>query len=140
MASDIAAIDAFIARWQGSGGAERANCQSFLSELCDLLDLPRPAPASGAGGDYRYERPVTRNELDDTTSKRFIDLYRRGAFVLEAKQGQDALVQQRSLFPAGPNETARRASVRSSPGWVQAMLKAKGQAERYARDVPTDEG
>jgi hypothetical protein len=32
-------IDAFIARWQASGGAERANYQLFLTGLCDLLDL-----------------------------------------------------------------------------------------------------
>lgn len=33
---------AFLARWQHSGAAERANYQLFLSELCDLLDVPRP--------------------------------------------------------------------------------------------------
>jgi len=32
-------MDAFIARWQASGGAERANYQLFLTGLCDLLDL-----------------------------------------------------------------------------------------------------
>ena len=139
MADTTAAIAAFIARWQVSGGAERANCQPFLSELCDLLGLERPAPATGSGGDYRFERPVTRNELDATTSKRFIDLYKRGCFVLEAKQGSPAKQDQPSLF-ATPSESARRASIRSSAGWVQAMLKAKGQAERYAKDVPPEEG
>jgi hypothetical protein len=34
---------AFIARWQKSGAAERANYQLFLSELCDLLGVPRRA-------------------------------------------------------------------------------------------------
>lgn len=101
MSAGPQAVEAFIARWQGSGGAERANCQSFLSELCDLLVLPRPAPATGASGDYRYERPVTRNEIDDTTSKRFIDLYKRGAFVLEAKQGQDAVAPEPVKLDAG---------------------------------------
>jgi hypothetical protein len=37
-----AAIQAFIDRWSQSGGAERANYALFLSELCDLLDVPRP--------------------------------------------------------------------------------------------------
>ena len=32
-------MDVFIARWQASGGAERANYQLFLTGLCDLLDL-----------------------------------------------------------------------------------------------------
>jgi hypothetical protein len=30
------AVTAFIARWQGSGAAERANFQLFLSELSDF--------------------------------------------------------------------------------------------------------
>jgi hypothetical protein len=33
-----------IDRWDPSGGAERANYQLFISELCDVLKVPRPAP------------------------------------------------------------------------------------------------
>jgi len=32
----------FIAKWSASGAAERANKDSFLIELCDLLGVPRP--------------------------------------------------------------------------------------------------
>ena len=35
-------VDIFIARWAGSGGAERANFQSFACELCDLIGVDRP--------------------------------------------------------------------------------------------------
>jgi len=38
-------ITAFITRWSSSGAAERANYQMFLSELCDILGVPRPAPS-----------------------------------------------------------------------------------------------
>ncbi len=34
----------FIDRWKDSGGAELANSQSFLIELCTLLDVPHPEP------------------------------------------------------------------------------------------------
>ncbi len=37
-------IQRFIARWQASGAAERAKYQLFLSELCDVLNAPRPDP------------------------------------------------------------------------------------------------
>src|SRR5215470_15091429 len=38
--------EAFITRWQGQeGGQERANYALFLTELCDVLDLPHPDPA-----------------------------------------------------------------------------------------------
>ena len=40
--SGQADIGAFIARWKASGAAERANYQLYLSELCDVLGVPRP--------------------------------------------------------------------------------------------------
>jgi hypothetical protein len=41
--------DAFIARWQGRvGGQERSNCALILSELCDVLGVKRPDPASAS--------------------------------------------------------------------------------------------
>lgn len=99
--------------------------------------MPHPDAAVGGIGDYRFERGVTRHERDGTTSTRRIDLYKRGCFVLEAKQGHEA-PKQAALF--GTSETERRATIRRSPGWAQAMLRAKGQAEDYARDIPADEG
>ena len=36
-------VDHFIARWTArEGGAERANYQVFLAELCDVLGVARP--------------------------------------------------------------------------------------------------
>ncbi len=105
-------IGAFIARWDGTEQAERANYQRFLDELCDILGVPRPDPATGSGGDYRYERGVTRHEADGTTSTRWIDLYKRGCFVLEAKQAANA-PRQAALF--GTPEVERRAHIRRSP-------------------------
>jgi hypothetical protein len=82
---------AFIARWQKSGAAERANYQLFLSELCDLLGVPRPDPTTpdDAANAYVFERAVIFHHGDGTTSTGRIDLYRRHGFVLEAKQGAD---------------------------------------------------
>jgi hypothetical protein len=130
-------IDVFIARWNGTEQAERANYQRFLDELCAALGLPPLDPAKGAGGDYRYERGVTRHEADGSTSHRRIDLYKRGCFVLEAKQGSNP--RQESLLNL-TDVAERRAHIRRSPSWAQSMLKAKGQAERYARDLPAAEG
>jgi len=125
--------------------AERANYQSFLFELCDVLGVPRPDPANGSGGDYRFERGVTHHAADGSTSNRRIDLYRRACFVLEAKQGsnphrQAPLFRLEGKLPSRENEAQHRANVRHSPGWTKHMLQAKGQAERYARDLPHAEG
>ena len=130
-------IEAFIARWSGTAQAERANYARFLDELCPIIEVPKPDPATGAGGDYRYERGVAHREADGSSSNRRIDLYKRGCFVLEAKQS-GATPKQTPLFALG--EADRRAGIRRSPGWAQAMLKAKGQAEGYARDLPAEEG
>ncbi|MBK7947023.1 MAG: hypothetical protein IPJ85_17695 [Flavobacteriales bacterium] len=35
-------IQAFITEWEVSGGAERGNAHSFINELCDILEVPRP--------------------------------------------------------------------------------------------------
>ncbi len=59
----------FIARWKESGAAERANFQSFVNELCDLLGVSRPRPArdDDARNEYVFERTVTFHNPDGTT-------------------------------------------------------------------------
>ena len=83
----------FEARWLRSGGAEHANYGLFLQDLCDLLSVPRPDPTTDdpAQDAYVFERGVT---FDDGAGKRStgrIDLYKRGCFVLETKQGVSRL-------------------------------------------------
>jgi hypothetical protein len=54
-------VEEFITRWTArEGGAERANYQMFLSELCDVLDVLRPDPAGAdrEQNDYVFERAV----------------------------------------------------------------------------------
>ena len=41
------AVGAFVARWRASAAAERANDQLFVSELCNVLGVPRPEPFAG---------------------------------------------------------------------------------------------
>ncbi len=57
----------FIARWRDTGGSERANHQLFLTELCQLLGLPRPDPASGDSAEqldaHRNSRQAEHPEL-----------------------------------------------------------------------------
>ncbi len=64
-------VAAFIARWTNSERAERANKDLFLTELCDLLDLPHPDPAGpdSAGNAYVFERAVPLHRPDGTKTK-----------------------------------------------------------------------
>ncbi len=122
----------FIRRWKNSGAAERANYQLFLSELCDLLGVPRPDPSGPdhSKNAYVFERAVHFHNGDGTTSFGRIDLYKKACFVLEAKQGSD------QIAPATPTRTRRGTAIRQSPGWDEAMLAARNQAERYAKAIP----
>lgn len=135
----------FIARWSSSGAAERANYQLFLSELCDLLGVARPDPTKPDDADnaYVFERSVTFHHPDGSTSTGRIDLYKRGCYVLEAKQG----VEKREAAEALADATRAKAKAakkghaqRGSAAWDEAMLKARGQAEQYARALPASEG
>ena len=108
---------AFIARWHPSQSAERANYQLFLSELCDVIGVPRPDPSRPDDRDnaYVFERTVTFDHGDGTHSTGRIDLYKRGCFVLEAKQGSAATDAPLPLFEAGPttSSTSSASSARS---------------------------
>ena len=141
------AVDSFIERWAASGAAERANYQLFLSELCTLVEVPPPEPTGpdDAENAYVFERNVHFQEDDGSASIGRIDLYRRGAFVLEAKQGSDAqsddAAAAAALLPEKTKKTKRRGTaVRGTPSWDDAMLRARGQADRYARALPAAEG
>ena len=54
-------LKTFIDRWKNSGAAERANYQLFLSELCDVLGVPRPDTTTPYDDEnaYVFERSVT---------------------------------------------------------------------------------
>lgn len=83
-------LDVFLQRWSGGeGGAERANYALFLTELTSVLGVPAPDPARAdtESNDYVFERAVRPYGLQTAQPKR-IDLYKRGCFILEAKQSR----------------------------------------------------
>ncbi|MGK4002384.1 hypothetical protein WMF31_07165 [Sorangium sp. So ce1036] len=53
-------VAAFVEKWSASGASERANKDLFLAELCDVLGVPRPEPATGdpARDRYVFEKPI----------------------------------------------------------------------------------
>ena len=81
-------VASFVERWAALAAAERANYQLFLTELCDLIGVAKPEPtkADVSENAYVFERDVTFQNQDGTTSPGRIDLYKRSCFVLEAKR------------------------------------------------------
>ena len=71
----------FIRRWQASGAAERANYGMFLTELCDLLGVPRPEPTRPDDRDnaYVFERVVHMDDGDGQTTEEMLNAEVGGA-------------------------------------------------------------
>jgi hypothetical protein len=118
----------FLEKWSGSAAAERSNAQSFVIDLCAVfnVDPPHAATSDADRDSYVFEKPVTIAHEGRQQSIGFIDLFKRGHFILEAKQGSEE-----SSSRLG---TAKRGSA----AWHIAMQDAFGQALKYARamDAP----
>ena len=141
-------IETFIARWSASSGAERANFQGFTYELCDLIGVSRPIPSVSDAdrNPYAFERAVEFKAPDGTTSNGRIDLYKKGSFVLEAKQSRQKdgkkelklkVAGQADLFVPDPKPQGQRSANRA---WDALMLNAYQQATEYARALPPSMG
>src|SRR5690606_26067623 len=137
-------IGSFITRWKASGASERSNYQLFLTELCEVLGVEKPQPASDttALNDYVFERAVTQERMGgDGAVTGFIDLYKRDCFVLEAKQGRDAPEPTEAESLGGARLKQRMGTAkRGTPVWSIAMRRAMSQAQRYARMLPPEHG
>ncbi|MCK6405133.1 MAG: class I SAM-dependent DNA methyltransferase [Rhodocyclaceae bacterium] len=114
----------FLTRWQHADGSELANYQLFVTDLCHLLGVSTPDPAREDTRDnaYVFERRVTFRHGDGSESAGRIDCYKRGHFVLEAKKIKLAI------------------KTGATKGFDDAMQRARGQAEGYARALPAAEG
>ncbi len=107
----------FINRWSNSTASERATAQSFVIELCELLGVSKPHATNDR--DYMFERALKEAHADGSESDRFVDCYKRGHFILEAKK-----------IKAGSH----------TKGYDNALLLAHAQAQNYARALPAEEG
>jgi hypothetical protein len=103
------ALRALRERWAGVPAAERANAQTYLRDLCEALGVPAPLPA---GSGYEFELPVKLITRDGTETTGFVDCYKAGHFILEAKDVQ-----------GGASDVALR--------------RAYGQARQYAAHDPS---
>jgi hypothetical protein len=115
-----AQVSAFITRWQGvqlTSASELSTSQTFILDLCALLGVPTPLPTQAQ--DYLFERPITFQHGDGSTSAGRIDCYKRSAFVWESKKLRNTPV------------AGKRFDI--------ALLAARAQAENYARALPVSE-
>lgn len=145
--TNLEKLEALIAEAKASGGSELANYQLFILGLCEVLGLERPAMAQEQNdrNDYVFERRVDFKHPDGSRTAGRIDCYRRGCFILEAKQSgkrRAAKVDadQMLLIPEDAAQFKPGQAKRGTRGWDQVMLAARRQAEDYARALPVEHG
>lgn len=120
--SDLQRVQEFLKRWQGLSGDERANKDSFFLDLCKALDVePPPAKGSIADDPYCFEKDVKIPHPSGKVTTCFVDFYKQGHFVIEAKQGGEV---------AGKG-TAKRGTA----SYLKEMEKAFVQGLSYTRHL-----
>ena len=92
-----------------------------------------------------FERRVDFKHPDGSTTAGRIDCYRRGCFILEAKQsgkrqGAKVDADQMLLIPEDATQRKPGQAKRGTRGWDQVMLAARKQAEDYSRALPVEHG
>lgn len=116
-------VDEFIAKWENCPGSERSNYGVFLTELAGVLGVDAPGPSD----EYRIDAPVPGGAQGGGTG--FIDLYKRGHFILEAKQSN---VCELPTLPGLEDQSQPAKSGR----YDELMRRAFRQARRYAQSLP----
>jgi type I restriction-modification system DNA methylase subunit len=120
-------VEEFIAKWEKCSGHERANYAAFLSDFAHVLGVPTPGPGGTQKlGDYQFDGPVPGGAEGGGTG--FIDLYKRGCFILEAKQSRVCEVPSLPGLDAPAAEGGGR--------YDELMRRAFRQARRYAQSLP----
>lgn len=137
-------VEIFIKRWETAEASERSNYGMFITELCDLLELPHPDPstADNIKNSYVIDRSIQRTNTDGTSTTVYADVYKRGCFMLETKQGTHAKKDnpdQLSLLDEGAR-LKKGHGVRGTRKWDIALEKAYNQARGYIRYLPSEEG
>jgi len=116
-------VEAFLKKWEGSQGNERANAQTFFGDLCQVLGVDAPPPKGTETGDpYCFEKGVDFYHPSGKVTSKFIDFYKADHFIIEAKQGSD--------------QTGKGTAKRGTQTYRKAMEAAFVQAVSYARNVP----
>lgn len=116
----------------------------FLTELCALIDVAGPDPAieNERENAYVFERKIPARRVDGPTTSNYIDLYKRGCFVLEAKQSAKRVKQIAELRQLEIELPEQRigSGRRGGAQWDTIMRNAREQAETYAKRLPPEEG
>jgi hypothetical protein len=123
---------AFVEKTRHAQGAELANAQTVFNLLCEALQVAAPSlKKAGADNPYCFEADV----LDGKAARR-MDVYKRGHFIFESKQGiapwDPAAKEGFQTSTRGHSKNPKGAGVRDTSAWRDAMSSGRVQVGRYA--------
>lgn len=104
------------------------------------MSRPEPSGPEDKANHYVFEKGVTFRHSDGTTSVGRIDLYKRGCFVLEAKQGVDPGHVHMVLPMVSKKPRKIGHGQRRGAQWDHVLVAARAQGEQYVRALPASEG
>lgn len=118
-------VEAFLGKWLGSEGNERANYQGFFLDLCEVLGVDKPAPkGSEADSPYCFDKDIRFFSSKKTApTTRFADFYKADCFLIEAKQGSE--------------KSSKGHGKRGTKVYRDVMQKAFNQARSYTGMLTT---
>jgi hypothetical protein len=133
-------VEEFISKWSGlAGGAERANFSPFIYDLVRVLGLPEPEPAEGGKlGAYQFEGPIPKASFRNPQNKGSADLYKRGCFIMEAKQSYMPPRDDRQAELIGEGDELIPLTP-AGARYDKYMTTARAQVENYAKNLPASE-
>jgi len=79
----------FIAKWRASTRTERSAAHEHFLDLCELLEVPKPAEVDPHGKEYTFDKLTKRLGR----GKGFADVWKRRCFAWEYKGPRKNLVQ-----------------------------------------------
>lgn len=79
----------FIAKWRNSTRSEKSAAQEHFLDLCELLEVPKPAEVDPHGREYTFEKPVGKLGGE----RGFADVWKKHCFAWEYKGPRKNLVQ-----------------------------------------------
>ncbi|MGH6990257.1 MAG: hypothetical protein ACREE3_10210, partial [Stellaceae bacterium] len=79
----------FIKKWRGSTLTERSASQQHFLDLCDLLEVPKPAEVDKTGAEYTFEKAVKKIR----GGRGFVDAWKSHCFGWEYKGPRKNLVE-----------------------------------------------
>lgn len=79
----------FVAKWKAMELHEKQAAQSHFNDLCDLLEVPKPADSDPSGKIYAFEKPVKK----PGGAQGYADVWKKGCFAWEYKGDLKNLVK-----------------------------------------------